>query len=157
MNSMTSLSDTTSRSLVNLAKLAREIAIDMLPIEDVLRLNQIEDADWERIQQDPRFDKMLGQMITDWNAASNVRQRVALKAATGFESFLEHLIHEGHNPNCPLSQKVELGKLLARLGELEAERSGFASGQQFGIYINIHQPDKDVNVIAAAPIKAIPA
>jgi hypothetical protein len=155
---MTTLSDTTRAGLINLAKLAREIAIDMLPLTEVLRLNQISDEEWERISQEPRFRDMLDNMVADWNAASNTKQRVQLKAATGMESFMEHLISEGHKPEVPLSQKVELAKLLAKLGELEASREGFAGGQQFGIYINVQQTDKDVNIIAGAPMppRALP-
>lgn len=152
MNSIPPLSSTTSARLVNLAKLAREIAIDMLPVEEVLRFNQISDEDWEKIQADPRFDAMLASMINDWNAAGNVKQRVQLKAATGFESFMEHLIEEGHNPNVPLSQKVELGKLLVKIGELEAQRDGLAGGQQMLVQINIGEEPKNVSVIAGAPV-----
>lgn len=154
MNSIPPLSDTTSARLVNLAKLAREIAIDMLPMDEVLRLNQVDDEAWAKIQADPRFDAMLASMITDWNSAGNVRQRVQLKAATGFEAFLEHLIEEGHSPNVPLSQKVELGKLLVKIGELEAVRDGINAGQQMLVQINIGEEPKNVSVIAGAPVLA---
>jgi len=125
---------------VNLAKLAREIAMDILPIDRVLSLNQIEDEDWVRIQEDPRFRAQLADMIKEWESATNTRDRVRVKAATGFEALMEVYLEDAMNPEIPLVQRVEVGKLLVKIGELEAQKLG-GGGSQVLIQINFGEKE----------------
>lgn len=135
---------------VNLAKLAREIAMDILPIGRVLSLNRIADDDWEIIQADPRFQAQLQDMIRDWNSAGNAKDRVRVKAATGFEALMEVYLADAMDPNIPLVQRVEVGKLLAKLGELEAAKTGGAGGQVL-IQINFGEKEVVTKTVPLAP------
>ena len=47
-----------------------------------------------------------------------------IKAATGLESQLEIYIRDIADPTIPLTQRVEAGKFLARLGELDGQHLG---------------------------------
>jgi hypothetical protein len=98
------------------ATLAREIAQDIFTVEQIVSLHQLQDHEWTAIQGHPKFISMLAEMQREWNAASNTRERVRIKAATGLESTLEVFIAEINNANTPLAQRVEAGKFLARLG-----------------------------------------
>lgn len=142
----------------NLARLAREIAMDILPLHDVLEMHKLDFETWEKIQKDPRFDAMLSSMIVDWGSANNVKRRVQVKAATGFEALMEGFIEEARRPDVPLVQKIELGKLLVRIGELEADKTIGGGGGQVLIQINMGLPEPAVNVVAnIEPVKTIPS
>lgn len=121
---------------IEFATLAREIAMDIFELPDILRMHRVTDEEWERISTHPKFTQMLGEMIRDWNGASNTKERVRVKAATGLESVLENYIREINDADIPLTQRVEAGKFLARLGELDGQviGGGQAGG---GVTINI--------------------
>ena len=137
---------------VDFATLAREIAQDIFDIEQIVRLHDLSDEEWRKIQAHPRFIAMLTDMQRDWNAAENTRQRVRIKAATGLESTLEVFIADIANPLIPLAQRTEAGKFLARLGELDGARDGVPSGA--GVVINIvTSASKPPVTIDATPVR----
>lgn len=141
---------------VNFAALAREIAMDILPLHQILQLHQLDDEAWMRIQRNPQFQEQIASMSRDWQSASNVRERVKTKAATGLEAELEIYVQEIGDRSIPLIQRVEAGKFLARLGELDGARGdGSPGGTPFSITINIGEVQRRVEV--SKPIKTIEA
>jgi hypothetical protein len=121
---------------VDFATLAREIAQDIFSVEQIVALHRLSDDEWAQIQQHPRFIQMLSSMQRDWNSAGNTRERVKIKAQTGLESQLEVFINDINNPQIPLSQRVDAGRFLARLGELDGQHPS-QSNIGGGITINI--------------------
>ncbi len=121
---------------VDLAALAREISMDIFPTEQVLQIHQLDDAEWQRIAVNPKFQDMLASMTREWQSAANTRDRVKAKAATGLEAMLEVYIREIGDDTIPLTQRVEAGKFLARLGELDGSDK-IGSGGGGGVTINI--------------------
>jgi hypothetical protein len=121
---------------VDFATLAREIAQDIFSVEQVVALHRLDDDEWAKIQAHPRFVQILHQMQVDWNSAANTRERVRIKAQTGLESQLEIFVNEINNPTIPLSQRVDAGRFLARLGELDGQASQNVTTSS-GITINI--------------------
>jgi hypothetical protein len=122
---------------VDFATLAREIAQDIFSVDQVIALHRLSDEEWLRIQAHPRFVAMLQQMQIEWNSAANTRERVRVKAQTGLESQLEVFINEINNPQIPLTQRVDAGRFLARLGELDGQTSSSNALAGSGITINI--------------------
>lgn len=137
---------------VDLATLAREIAMDIYPTADVLKIHQLGDEEWSVIQANPKFQDMLASIQRDWLSAGNTRERVRVKAATGLETMLEQYIAEIADTTIPLTQRVEAGKFLARLGELEANtHAGGAAGG--GVIININTGrDRPTITLQANPV-----
>lgn len=130
---------------VNFAALAREIAMDILPLADILRLHQLDDEQWMQVQANPSFQRQVSSLVQEWNSATNVKERTRTKAATGLESVLEVLVSDITDPLIPLGQRVEAAKLLARLGELDGAREQ-ALGERFSISINIGDVTREVEV-----------
>jgi hypothetical protein len=122
---------------VDLAMLAREIAMDIFPLEQIIELHRLSDEEWKKIQDTPKFQEMLGQMVAEWNATSSTRDRIKIKAATGLESQIEVFIRDIGDLSIPLAQRVEAGKFLARLGELDGVGLGAGAGGGFNITLNI--------------------
>ena len=122
---------------IDLAQLAREIAMDIFPVADVLKLHQLSDEDWQQIQENPRFKAMVEQMVREWNSAASTRERVKIKAATGLESKLEILITSLSDEAIPYTQRIEGAKFLARIGEIEGNFQAGGNANPFSISINI--------------------
>lgn len=122
---------------VDLAALAREISMDIFEVSQVLEIHKLSDEEWVRIAATPKFQQMLASMQRDWSSASNTRERVRVKAATGLESMLETYIREIADESIPLTQRVEAGKFLARLGELDGQHDKIGAGSGGGVTINI--------------------
>lgn len=141
---------------VNFAALAREIAMDILPVRQILELHKLSDDDWTSIQGNRQFQETVAALTRDWQSAANTRERVKIKAATGLESILEVYVSEISDLDIPLIQRVEAGKFLARLGELDGLRDGAgAGGSAFQINIQIGEVRKTIDV-AMKTIEAIP-
>ena len=122
----------------NLAKLAREIAMDVEDVDTILSVNQIDDDTWSRIQANPQFQSMLSNMVIEWNSASNARARIRVKAQTAIEALIDLLVREVASGEAPLTQKVDAIRQLARLGELEGkEFGGGQAGDRVSIVINM--------------------
>ena len=115
---------------IDFATLAREIAMDIFPLEQILVLHQLSSEEWATIQAHPRFISMLTSMQRDWQSAQNTRERVKVKSATGLESMLEVYIRDINDADIPLNQRVEAGKFLAKLGELDAVRNAGRRGRR---------------------------
>ena len=130
---------------VNFAALAREVAMDILPLPDILRLHQVDDETWAQVQANQNFQKQLAGLVADWNSATNTRERVKIKAATALEAQLEVLVNDIADNTIPLNQRVEAAKLLARLGDLDGQQATGA-GERFQISINIGDQHREVEV-----------
>lgn len=138
---------------VDFAVLAREIAMDIFPIEQILAIHKLSDEEFARILAHPTFQKMQTAMQIDWNLASSTGERVRAKAATGLESQLEVYIAAIGDDSIPLTQRVEAGKFLARLGELDGQRSGFGASSGAGVIINITTSErKPTLTLTATPV-----
>ena len=131
---------------VDLAALAREIAMDIFDLPQILELHRLSDEEWGSIQSHHKFKEMLRQMTMEWNSASNTAERVKVKAATGLESVLENYIRDINDATIPLGQRVEAGKFLARLGELGPDTINGAGGSAFSITLNIGATQSRVDV-----------
>jgi len=130
-----------------MAAVAREVAMDILPLEDIQRLHQLSDEQWLEITQNNKFQHMLHSMQVEWNSASNTPERVKAKASTGLEAVLETYIRDILDASIPLAQRVEAGKFLAKLGELgDRNLLGAAAGERFSIVLNIGNETKTVDV-----------
>jgi len=130
--------DPTEIFTVEFAALAREIAMDIFEVKDIIAAHKLTEEEWLQIERNPKFQHMLGEMVRDWNSALSTRDRIKVKAATGLESQLETFIRDLGDTEIPLNQRVEAGKFLARIGEVDTANilSG-GGGSGFNITLNI--------------------
>jgi hypothetical protein len=145
MSSNTTVPEPAEVFATDFATLAREIAMDIFPLATILDIHRLEDAEWQRISEHPRFVAMVKQMSADWNSAGNTRERVRIKAATGLESVLEIYIRDVADTSIPLAQRVEAGKFLARLGELDTSALSAGAGDRFSITLNIGETHREID------------
>jgi hypothetical protein len=132
-------------ALVDFATLAREIAQDIFPLEQVIRLHNLTDEEWLKISVHPKFVSILNDMQKEWNAAENTPQRIRVKAQAGLETQLECLIADCGDPSIPLSQRTDAYRMLARLGDLDGQGK-INVGEKFSITLNIGHIHREVEV-----------
>jgi hypothetical protein len=126
------------QALTNLAKLASDIAMDVLELDTILNLNNINQATWLQIRDNPQFSAMLNDYVQSWNAASNTKERIRIKSQTAVEVALSSFVADMMNPGIPLVQRVDALRQLCRLGELEGQQIlGGGGGPGFNLTINI--------------------
>lgn len=138
-----SLMLTPSTSDTALVKLAREIAMDIQPIETILKQYSITDQAWEQLQRNGRFTRLLESQVEEWNSALNTHERVRAKSAAMLEEWLPELNNRLHDRDIGLPAKVEAGKMLTKMAGIgEREVGAGGAGERFTITINLGEDHK---------------
>lgn len=145
-----------TRDVVNLARLARDLAQDIFEPDQIRLAHSLTADQFEKILEDPSFQKMLREMITDWNSASGTAERVRVKAATAVEVALDSFFQDITDRSIPLAQRTDALKALMKLGEL-GEKEGALGPVGGGVSISINlgtpgqgAPPKTVTIEAEA-------
>ena len=118
-------------------RLAREIARGLNPIETILHSLQITPSQYQTIRSNGHFQKILTQELADWHAASNTSERVKLKSAAMVEEALPEMWAILHNRTETLTGRVELFKMIAKLGGQGVSGAEVVGGPGFRLTINI--------------------
>lgn len=136
--------------------LAREIAKDIMPLEQILKSHNLSVIDYENLQKTPYFQSVLAQASADWNSASNTTARVRLKAAAIAEEALLEMSNRLHDPDEALNHKVELLKVITKLGNLEVQRDTNNGAERFSLVINIgDNAPKTINATVTSGVSQI--
>ncbi len=123
---------------VDYISLAREIARDMNPIQTILDARQINANEWERIQTNPHFQRVLSAEVEAWQSANNVGERVRLKALHFVEEALPEFFQRAHDPRETLNAKTEVLKTITRLAGIgNSMGETGAMGEKFSVTINL--------------------
>lgn len=125
-------------------RIAREIAIDLFPVETILKNNQIDQSQFDRIRKDARFLRLLDSEVAAWQAAGNTLERTKLKAGALLEEFLPEANARIHDKNETLAAKNELVKTLTRIAGMGLERANIegGGGERFTVTINLGAGNK---------------
>jgi hypothetical protein len=128
---------------IMLVQLAREIAIDHLNTDQILKLYSINIEEWEVITSNKRFQTLLEQEIIAWQTATNTAERTKLKAGAIIEAWLPESNMRLHDSQETLPAKVELAKMIARIAGLGMDRAVTGENtEKFSLVINIGDGNK---------------
>lgn len=122
---------------IDIVKLAREIAMDLKPLKDILEHHKVDQPTFERMKRHPYFTRVLASEVEAWQSATNTGERVRLKSAAMMEEFLPDLYRRMIAPKEDLMKVVkgaELVSKLANLGETGKEQN---PGDKVVISINM--------------------
>lgn len=120
-----------------LVRLAREIAIEIHPLEKILASLGISQDKFNYIKELPRFQELLMQEITQWRSATNTQERVKLKSAAMVEELLPELFERMHDKSEALPAKIETAKLVTKLAGMGQEKTGDSAREHFSLTIKI--------------------
>lgn len=119
--------------------LAREIAMDIYPLDQILKNHEIPAARWEQIRLNARFQGLLLKQVEEWNSALNTGERVKLKSLACVEEALPEFYARMHDPKENLPAKVKALEVIGGLAGLgkggQAVQGG--GGERFSVTINM--------------------
>lgn len=132
-----------ARREIDIVKLAREIAMDLRELSEILKLHAITNEEFERLKRLPYFNKVLTAELEAWQAATNTQERVRLKAAAMMEEYLPELFKRMVDPNQDLMKAVKGAELVTKLAALgEADKGAFDPSNRVVITINMGNDSK---------------
>ncbi|HLZ24569.1 MAG TPA: hypothetical protein VKQ30_20835 [Ktedonobacterales bacterium] len=123
-------------SIHTLTSIAREIALDINPLETILKTHQIPTQTFRRISKTAAFQKILSEQVEAWNSSLNISERLRIKQAAMVEASLEHLFERLIDKKESLAGAVELFKALSRNGGIGVA-AGESTGERVKITINM--------------------
>jgi hypothetical protein len=116
---------------------AREIAMDIQPLETILERHGVSAASWEHIRRNPRFAGYLNEAVATWHSALNAPERIKVKSLAAIEDWLLEAYGMLHSGDFTLKDKTELAKLIARLAGVGEKASELQTGEKISITINM--------------------
>lgn len=136
-------------------KLAREIAMDIRPLEDILSAHGIDHARWETIHSNPRFQALLRSEVESWQSATNTAERVKIKSLAFVEESLPEFFARAHDRREPLNSKVEVLKTVAKFAGVGGSGvDGSVAGEKLMVTINLGA-DHSLKIEKEVPSKVI--
>jgi len=124
---------------MKLVKLAREIAMGVKDLPDVLFDHGLTQMEFEQISTRPHFRKILDNEVAAWQSAGNTAERVKLKAGSMLEEYLPELYARINDPSEPLMAKIKAMEMVAKLagyGATDIPREG-KPGDRVHVIINL--------------------
>jgi hypothetical protein len=136
-------------------KLAREIAMDIQPLDAILKDNGLDQDTWNVIQNNTRFRMLLETETSAWGSALNTQERLRLKSAAALEEWLPELFTRMNDRAESLNAKVEAGKLISRwAGVGMGGTQGVEGSEKFSVTINLGA-DNQIKIEKDLPYKVI--
>lgn len=150
---------------IKLVKLAREIAMGLKDLPDVLFDNALTQREFEEIQRLPHFAGMLAAGRREWADLGSTEDRVRVKSAAMLEEFLPELYARLNDRDEPLMAKIKALEHIAKLagiGDRDIPTLG-APGDKVQVIINlgadhklVYQKELPPKVIDHAPVMNSP-
>lgn len=135
------------------ASLARELAQDIRPVDDVVKdygYTGAHDPLFQAVLTTNDFRRFLEEAMREWNNADSTKKRIRLKAQAAMEEGLPRLFETFNNAIDP-KDRIDAGKLLAKLAGFEDQQNPNAMGGESGgvkIVINIGTRRVETNLPA---------
>jgi hypothetical protein len=122
----------------SLAALAREVAMDIKVLPDILKHYKLTEETYIDICKVPFYKRALEVATIEWNSALSTHERLRIEAAASLEDALPGLSARMNNKDETLPAATEVGKLFAKIAGIgEPERGGAAATEKFTITINL--------------------
>jgi hypothetical protein len=127
---------------VKLASLARDLAMNVKDVPDVLKDYGITEEMAHELEQIEFFRHALETAIIEWNGPKNTPARVGLNSAALLEKGLTVIGARMMNREEPLTAAVDAGRLLAKLAGIGEKEKEASDAERFVITINLGADEK---------------
>lgn len=122
---------------VIMLKLARELAMDMRPVEDILATHEVTSDQWDDIANHPVFQGYLRGALEEWQSATNTQERVRMKSLAFVEEALPEFFARAHDPKETLTAKIEVLKTISKFAGVGGTVDGAIAGERMVVTINL--------------------
>lgn len=118
--------------------LARELAMDIHPVEEIIARQDISQEEFNTILKNTRFQRLLEDATIAWDGTQNTGERIKVKSLTLLEDWLTSVYEMLHQDKYSLRDKVELARLIGRFAGMgEKGPLEVGSGERINIQINM--------------------
>ena len=124
--------------------LARELAMGIYEVEDILRRYGVGWDEWERIAALPRFQRLLETTTVEWGSTLNTKERIKVKALAGVEDGLPALFQAAKDGRETLASRVEAYKLARILAGIDGREATDIAPEKFTLTINIGDTSTEI-------------
>jgi len=141
-----------------LAKLARERVHNAKNLDQLLNIFELTKAQFEEIEKNPDYQRILEHYQIEWNSALSTPQRVQLRSAAWLEDNLDILGTRMADPLTPLTAVVDVAKFFAKTAGIGEKKDETPTTDRFVITINLGE-DTKLKIdkpIAVAPNDIVP-
>src|SRR5215207_8361728 len=118
---------------------ARELAVDIMEPETIVKKFDLTVAEWDAIIQHPQFKEMLIEEKERWHSSLNTKERVEYKTWQILEGALIQFQEYLHSPSFSDTAKVQLYMAMQKqvgIGQRDSVQNG-SLGERFQITINM--------------------
>lgn len=137
-----------------LARLARDVAMNMHPLSETLERHGITEAEYETyVSKWPFYKHALEAATIEWTNPMNVQKRLQAESALLLEQALPDLSARMLDKTQAMRDVAEVAKLFAKIAGVDGDKSKQPSGERVSITINLGD-EKITFDKAAAPIEA---
>lgn len=153
----------TNMDPTKLAKLARELVMNIRPKAAVLDDFAITEAQLATLVEFPMFKRLYEQLAMEWNSVASTEERIRFKAAAALEDGLAVLATRMVDEKEALPAANETAKVLARLANIGEKEAGTRTGEKFTINISVagktltFEKEVEPTVIEHNDLEALPA
>lgn len=133
-----------------MSALAHDLAIELLPVPDILKHHGLTRAQYDHLLTVPVFEAMLKQACELWHQPTSVPERLALQSQLIVEKTLPVVGGRIRNEREDLPAVIEGMKALMKLGGLGEAKQ--AQGPQDRFVINIDLGGDRITFDSAAPV-----
>jgi hypothetical protein len=120
-----------------LVKLAREMAMNVRPCEDVFEDFGINKTDYYEISKLEFYAKVKEQFTLEWNATASTADRVKIGSLAYLEQILPTITRRALDLKEPLPAATDVAKLLARNAGIGEKTETKGASERFVITINL--------------------
>ena len=138
------------------AGLARELAMDLRDIDEILNLYKVSRAAYEKLKASDFFEKLVDAAKIEWHSALNTTNRVQIEAASIVEQAMPVIYARMIDPKAPLQHAVDAGKWLSEIAGLKRVPGSGDPGERIKIEINLGADTKLTYDKSLAPVSGDP-
>jgi hypothetical protein len=142
---------------VKLAQLARELVMDVYPLQTILGHFNLSEAQYDVIKENADFKRFSDQIASEWNSALSTPQRLKIQAAAYLEEALPTLAARMVGKTEDLGKANEIAKTLTKLAGIGDAAGPSNPGEKFNIVINLGADVKEINITKPLDAGTTPA
>jgi hypothetical protein len=124
-------------SEAKLVSIAREIAMDIFPLEQILRNADVTWSEFDGAKENPRFLSLVEQFAAEWGSAMNTSQRIKVKSQAIIEDVLPDFFRRMTDKKEPFAAQVDALKTLRAMSGVGTEEATAGGGEKFHLEIHI--------------------
>jgi hypothetical protein len=122
---------------IQLAKLARELAMNIRNYKLVFADFGIDENDYQQIEKDEFFRRVKEQFTIEWNAAGSTEERLRIGSLAYLEQLTPIITKRAMREDANLSAATDVGKVLMKMAGVGEPKNEKVNTDRFVITINL--------------------